>query len=192
MIPSFGQGDVLPPFIGTDVAGHISPRSPYNATMSELVDRFATSAERAAILRGLKGYRDALRNIGYTDGFQWINGSFVEDCEKVKQRPPNDIDVVNVLFRPTRVKSDAPWTMFVNLHGSTVLDPAWSKANFKCDSYFIDLDTPPDIVAGQSAYWFGLFSHQRNTFRWKGMVQVSLQSDDDTAMQLLASKGLGW
>lgn len=192
MIPSFGLGDVLPPFIGSPVGGAGAATSPYIASMSELVDSFGTSVERARILRGLKAYRDELKTVGFARGFQWIDGSFVEACEVVKGRPPGDVDVVNLLFRPLTAKNDPAWNAFIVAHGSTLLDSAYCKATFYCDAYPIDLDVDADIVAGQAAYWFGLFSHQRSTNRWKGMVQIDLFSDDDAAMRLLATKGPGW
>lgn len=191
MIPDFGLGEVLPPFTD-DVAGLSAPRSPYKATMTEFVTRFATSPERANILRGFKGFRDAIRDIGFQQGFQWINGSFVEACELVKGRPPNDIDVVSVLHRPDAHVDDIVWETFVDAYEDTLLDPAHCKKNYLCDAYFIDLDIPAQIVSEQTAYWFGLFSHQRRTFRWKGLVQIDLQCDDDAAMRDLTEIEAGW
>ncbi|HEY0622550.1 DUF6932 family protein [Sphingomonas sp.] len=193
LIPDFGLGNVLPPFMGNDVVGAEQlPRSPYIATMSELVDRFATSPERAAILRGLKAYRDALREAGFESGHQWIDGSFVEACEVVKGRPPGDVDVVSVLHRPTHHAGEDAWTAFIAAYAHTLLNSQHCKATYHCDSYFIDLDIPARLVTEQTAYWFGLFSHQRDTFRWKGLVQLDLQCDDEAAMQLLAQREAGW
>lgn len=191
-IPDFGLGNVLPPFLANDVVGAFAPRSPYSATMSELVTRFATSPERAAILRGLLHFRDEIRNLGFSTGFQWIDGSFVEQCEVVKGRPPSDVDVVSVMRRPDLYAEDAAWAQFVDQYGDTLLDQAHCKAAFHCDAYFIDLDIPPEFVSQQAAYWFGLFSHQRDTFRWKGMVQVELQCDDDAASVVLEEIEAQW
>lgn len=192
VIPAFELGNVLPPFMHGDVVGVWAPRSPYQASMTELVARFATSRERAAILRGLKQFRDDLRRVGFAEGFQWLDGSFVEACELVKGRAPGDIDVVSVLRRPLAVAGDLAWQQFVAQHGGTLLDSDHCKATYSCDAYFIDLNIPPRYVSEQTAYWFGLFSHQRDTFRWKGMVQVDLQSDDDAAMQTLARIEAQW
>jgi len=192
MIPAFGLGSVLPPFLEDDAVGEFLPRSPYMSTMTDLIRRFATSPERAEILRGLKAFRDAIREVGFQEGFQWIDGSFVEDCEAVKGRPPGDVDVVSLLHRPIPHSGDEQWTMFVVQYGDNLLDQAYCKVNFACDAYFIDLDIPPRAVSEQTAYWFGLFSHQRDTFRWKGLVQVDLQSDDEAAMQLLAEIEAAW
>lgn len=191
-IPEFGFGNVLPPFLANDVVGVFAPRSPYLATMSELVMRFATSPERTTILRGLIGFREEIRNLGFSTGFQWIDGSFVEHCEVVKGRPPSDVDVVSVMRRPDYYAEGAAWGQFIDQYGETLLDPAYCKEKFHCDAYFIDLDIPPEFVSVQAAYWFGLFSHQRDTFRWKGMVQVELQCDDDAASVALEEIEAQW
>jgi hypothetical protein len=34
-------------------------------------------------------------------------------------------------------------------------------------------------------FWFGLFSHQRETALWKGIVQIELDADDAAAVALL-------
>ena len=191
-IPAFGLGNVLPPFLSDDAVGAFAPRSPYPATMSEFVRRFATSTERVSILRGFIQFRDELRSAGFQTGFQWVDGSFVEECEKVKGRPPGDVDVVSVLRRPANHFAQEAWEIFVDGHAETLLDQAHCKAEFSCDAYFLDLDVAPDLVSEQTAYWFGLFSHQRDTFRWKGIVQINLQCDDEAAMIALQEIEAAW
>jgi hypothetical protein len=183
MIPAFGPSGVLPPFVGNDPAdrAHVSP---YLASMTEVVSRFATSAERVAILRGLLDYRDALSGAGIFIGFQWLDGSFVENCEAVRGRAPNDIDVVTFAYRPPAAANDGEWRDFVstNIH---LFDWEQTKANFRCDAYYIDLGKPPHLIVADTAYFNGLFSHQRNTSQWKGIVEVCLQADDAAARQLM-------
>src|SRR5580692_10607499 len=91
-LPPFISSGVLPPHL----AGAASPhdRSPYEATPAEVVARFATSGPRRVILRGYLDYRAALREAGFAEGYQWLDGSFVEDVERTEGRPPNDVDVV--------------------------------------------------------------------------------------------------
>lgn len=191
MIPLF-EGGVLPPFIGGDATGALQlPRSPYPATMLSLVERFATSRERGIILRGLMGLREGLRHAGLTEGLQWIDGSFVEDCETVKGRAPGDVDVVNLVRRPAALSGDSDWSAFLNAN-MPLIDPAQTKATYHCDAYFIDLDTDQIAVVERASYWFGLFSHQRDTFRWKGMVQLELMEDDSAAHAALDAKEGTW
>ena len=40
------------------------------------------------------------------------------------------------------------------------------------------------IIVDDTKYWFGLFSHQRNSSLWKGMLSISLDSDDMEAEKL--------
>lgn len=192
MIPDHNEGGVLPPFVGSDATGSQQlPRSPYRASMLAVVERFATSKERTVILRGLISLRAGLREAGFTEGLQWIDGSFVEDCETVKGRAPGDVDVVNLVRRPNAYRGDAAWQTF--LEGNEELfDPSQTKMSFHCDAYFIDLDADPVSLAENSAYWFGLFSHQRDTFRWKGLVQLDLMEDDAAAEAALAVKEGAW
>lgn len=192
MIPDYNDGGVLPPFVGGDATGEQQlPRSPYRSSMLALVDRFATTKERCVILRGLLGLRARLRDAGLSEGLQWVDGSFVEDCEAVKGRPPGDVDVVNLLRRPNGYEDDADWIAF--LTGiADLLDPTQTKAIYSCDAYFFDLDADPMLVVEQAAYWFGLFSHQRETFRWKGIVQLDLNEDDSGADVALSAKEMAW
>lgn len=185
MIPSFGSGDVLPPFVGQSAVGY--PRSPYEATIETFVDHFCTSAARANVLRGLLDYRQALRDAGFAVGFQWLDGSFVENCELVRGRAPDDIDVVSFLEGPSGGLDTC-----IARYGMTLLNSDWTKATYRCDSYIVDLDGEPSSVALLSAYWIGVFSHQRDTFRWKGLVQVRFDESDSTARDLLERKARQW
>lgn len=192
MIPDYNDGGVLPPFVGGDATGEQQlPRSPYRSSMLALVERFATTRERGSILRGLLGLRARLRQVGLSEGLQWVDGSFVEDCESVKGRPPGDVDVVNLLRRPNGYEDDVAWIAFLS-EIADLLDPVNTKANFSCDAYFFDLDADPVGVVEQAAYWFGLFSHQRETFRWKGLVQLDLNEDDSAADAALTAREAVW
>jgi hypothetical protein len=39
------------------------------------------------------------------------------------------------------------------------------------------------------AYWYGLFSHQRETYVWRGVVEVQLSDDDTGARYILEEMG---
>jgi hypothetical protein len=150
--------------------------------MGELVARFGGSPERKAILMGLLAYRQTLRDRGLHEGFQWIDGSFVENVEVGRGRPPADVDVVTFARRPAAMKDDAPWRTFV-MGSPELFDPRVTKKRYLCDAYFVDLDKRSEIVVEDTRYWFGLFSHQRDTSLWKGMLKVPLCSDDDQASE---------
>lgn len=194
MIPPFGLGGVLPPFVGVDPTGAQNlPRSPYLATPHDLADAFCTSPERAAVLRGFFDFRDHLRAQGILEGTQWVDGSFVENCEANLGRAPNDIDVVSLIRRPKHSQSDVDWAQFVQIRLATLFSANWTKQRFCCDSYYVDLDADPLVVAELSAYWMGLFSHQRTSFRWKGLVQVDLSPQDEAdALRLITRREQTW
>lgn len=192
MIPEFNVGGVLPPFLGAGPGAAAAEQSPYGANMLELVQRFGTSPERGALLSGLLRLRARLREIGIEHGLQWIDGSFVENAEITKGRPPGDIDVVTLLRRPQNHVDEDKWRAFVLEHGSTTFNPAHTKAKYSCEAFYVDLFADPESTARQIAYWFGLFSHQRDTFRWKGMVEIRLEEDDSAATAELEGMAQSW
>jgi hypothetical protein len=176
---------VLPPYLGESPSS-AATMSPYHATMLEFAQQFATSAERSAILSGLLNYRRALREIGVMDAFQWMDGSFVEDVETSRGRAPADVDVVTFGHAPPHDDPIAARAWMVANAG--VLDPRQTKQAYSCDAYFVDLEQlrhRPHVLVERTRYWFGLFSHQRETALWKGMVQVPLASNDVEATDLL-------
>jgi hypothetical protein len=179
VIPALGPSGVLPPFVGADATVRAQV-SPYPTTISTIVGRFGTSTERVAILRGLLDYRAALSSVGIVQGFQWIDGSFVEDCETIRQRPPGDVDIVTFAYRP----AVGDWGQFVS-HHLDLFDSTRTKAQFKCDAYYVDLHKRQHLIVTDTSYFNGLFSHQRDTQQWKGMLAVDLNSDDLAAKQLV-------
>ena len=133
--------------------------------------RFSPSPNRRTILTGFLEYRAALHNMGITDGFQWLDGSFLEDVETLEHRPPGDIDVVTFLRTPAGFVP-TPEQMLILEHDST-------KRQFHVDSFFVEIDKlPPETVVSQSAYWYSMWSHRRNQ-AWKGYLQVDLAPDQD-------------
>ncbi len=179
-IPAFDHNGVLPPHRG-------DPRrraelSPYPVTSLQVVERFFTSPEREAILRGWLALRTQLVADGMTDGFQWLDGSFMEDIERRETRPPGDIDVVT-FYRP------AP--AFHIQFAALVALPAWAdrdaaKQTYHVDHFLVDLTVAGEVLVDHTRYWSGLFSHTRDAV-WKGMLRVQLQTpaDDQAALDRL-------
>lgn len=181
MLPNFTLSGVLPPFhpeLGP-TADHIHGRSPYVITPEELVAVFATTEERKSLLRDLFQYRQQLRELGFVHGQQWIDGSFVEDVELQRGRPPGDIDLLTFLVRPHGVEEQTAWAHFLDQHFPVM------EGNGLGPHCFFDLSLPPVVVVRQSVFWFGLFSHQRETALWKGIVQIDIGADDNAAIALL-------
>jgi hypothetical protein len=49
------------------------------------------------------------------------------------------------------------------------------KQKFNLDAFFIDMNGSREVLVSYSRYLLQLFSHQRETFLWKGMLQVRLE-----------------
>lgn len=189
-LPGFTISGLLPPYVGSDpTVSHLT--SPYPTTMDVLAQHFATSPKRGEILRGFLALRQALASLGITDGFQWLNGSFSEHIEMREQRDPRDLDVVTFFKRPAAFKDDAAFAGFFAAN-SNLFTAAYTKQQFCCDAYFVDLDVEPISVVSQTRYWYGLFSHRRATGEWKGMIELPLavsQADTDAA-GILSQRGM--
>jgi hypothetical protein len=184
MIPEHNQSGVLPPFLPGSSPAVLGSMSPYRVTFLDVARRYSTSKERFDILNGLILYRDALRQIGIHQGFQWLNGSFVEDTDKTIARSPADIDIITFSYRPPEYIETADWTKLV-LSRPDIFNPKKSKEKYFCDAYFVDMTIDPVFLINYTHYWFGLFSHQRETFLWKGMLQIPLTENDADVVDFL-------
>lgn len=188
MIPEHNQSGVLPPFLPGSTPASMGAMSPYKVSLLHVAQRFATNEDRIKILKGLVKYRSALRKAGISSGFQWIDGSFVENSEYIKSRPPLDIDIITFSYRPERYRDIEDWRSFVQSN-LALFDPEQNKKRYLCDAYFVDLFSPPLFLVNQTKYWFGLFSHQRETFLWKGMLDVPIAEDDAEVCAFLEQGG---
>jgi hypothetical protein len=170
-IPKAELSGLLPPFLKSPIRR--DGVSPYLATSTELVARYATSPRRIRILEGLLTYRSELRRVGVSGGFQWIDGSFVE----TRSDEPSDVDVVTVSSLPTSYSRT----------DEHLFDAEEAKKRYLCDPYFVDLaGGDPTVAVTEAAYWYGLFSHERRSQRWKGLVQIEMVPPDaDTGARAL-------
>lgn len=154
---------VIPPVSdGTSIE-----RSPYEIDILTFTKMFSLSNERIAILKNFLYYRKFLYELDITSGFQWVNGSFTENVETLRNRPPNDIDVVSFITEP---KNPLPNELF---------DNSYIKQQYQVDSYFVDLNDAPQELVKWTAYWYSMWSHQRDTNIWKGFFQMPLSEQDD-------------
>lgn len=188
MIPANSHDGVLPPFVPGGSPQDLAAVAPYRADLSEFAQRYSTSNERVQILQGLVAYRNALRAAGIDVGFQWLDGSFVEDCESIRGRAPSDIDLITFSVRPKHLSDNGEWRNFIQSRPD-LFDPETTKKTYRCDAYFVDLGSHPVQVVNLTRYFFGLFSHQRDTYLWKGMIEVPL-SGTDHAVETFLSQGV--
>ena len=186
-IPSFSIDGVLPPYVGPGgPGGALQDMTPYVVTAVEVVSTLGTTVKRKTILSRWLDHRTALRGLGFQRGFQWLDGSFVED------KDPNDLDVVTFLFRPASVAQAADLAALMGANAQ-LFDRARVKAHYMLDAFFVDLNASPEGIVNVSRYFLGLFSHRRVDDVWKGMLQVRLENvaDDIAAASLLGPAPAG-
>ncbi len=170
-IPDHNQWGVLVPKRGERETPETC--SPYRASVGELIHRFATSDARRSILDGFLRFRAELREIGMFDAVQWVDGGFLDR----KPTEPADIDVVTLFSKPG---DWAPGHLAELTRARPHLfEPEAAKERFHVDAYYVDLDLEPKGVLRRVTYFFGLFSHQRVTRAWRGLLQVPLPSPDN-------------
>lgn len=183
MIPLHTQSGVLPPFYPGTLPSDPGAMAPYQVQLSEFLIRFGTTIQRINLLKRFIKYRTDLQSKGISEGFQWVDGSFVEQVEITQSRSPKDIDVVTFFFRPDGLTDMDSWEKFVQ-ENSKIFDANTLREEYSTDGYYVDLYIHPAYLVHQIQYWFGLFSHQRETYLWKGLVQIPLEDDVDGSVLL--------
>jgi len=173
-IPNWNAQGVVPPFHSDNPTS--AKRSPYRVSLTDLVLRFGTTVQRQTILDGLLRFRAALYNAGLNNGFQWVDGSFLEHIERIERRDPVDIDVVTFFHFPDGQTQES----LVQAHQG-LFDARRTKVDFHVDGYFVPLlPTAPEMLVQKATYWYSLWSHRRDSL-WKGYLQVDLAPADDAA-----------
>lgn len=182
MIPPFDKNNVLPPYVEGGNPTNLHDQSPYKSDIVEFCTRFATSAQRKSILQGFVKFRLDALSYGINGGIQWIDGSFVEDIEKRDNRAPHDIDVLSMVYFPSKEMEVRTLHAFPSFANHNL-----SKINYMVDHFPLILNYNPIFVVNYTKYWSQLFGHNRNGV-WKGMVELPLYADttnDMMAMDLL-------
>jgi hypothetical protein len=175
-IPKFDHNHVIPPHLGNPALP--SDISPYKCSSLELCQEFSTSSQRINILKGLLAFRQELSNCGLTNGFQWLDGSFLENVEIREQRSPNDLDLITVYWG-----YDIKFQQNLMQNFPQFADSNLSKQTYSLDHYPFDAGYTPIATIEQSKYWVQLFSHNRDAV-WKGMLQIELNTTNEDAQAL--------
>ena len=186
-VPDWDFAGLLPP-IDWDAPLTASLRSPYFICILELVVRFGITDARRRLLTGLLDYRAALHQAGLTRGFQWINGSFLENVEEMEGRDPKDIDIATFFHIPDGHTERTLVDKFRHLFDADQL-----KTRYAIDAYSAMLD-PDDLeaIVQRSVYWYSVWSHTRDGI-WKGYLQVKLGDEQDevarSELERIANEG---
>ena len=175
-IPNWDASGLIPPIDPENPTS--KARSPYFATLGELTVQFGTTPERLALLDGLLQYRQMWHQAGSHLGFQWIDGSFVEDKERNLGSAPDDIDVVTFFVVPPGFSQET----FVATY-QQLFDQERIKAVLKIHAFFVVLnDIDPVRLIERSVYWSSVFSHSRENL-WKGYIQIDLADQADANLR---------
>lgn len=139
-------------------------------------------------MKGFIDYRKALSREGIERGFQWINGSFVEDIERSQSRPPSDIDVVTFFHIPpgdTQMSLvDKSPTLF-NMDEDFYREDR--KRRYGVHAFMVCLDGSPTTLVQSSRLWYRTWSMNAN-LDLKGYIHVPLDPlDDMTGSDVLRS-----
>jgi len=172
-IPAFDHNLVLPPHAGNPADP--SQLSPYPCTTTELCRQLGRTPERRAILGKYLEFRERIRKAGIVNGFQWLDGSFLEDVETREGRPPNDLDLVTVYWGYDRAFLDAVKASFIEF-----ASPRLAKAAYRLDHYPFNAGLHPALTLEETRYWVLLFSHNRQGV-WKGMLRIELNTPVEDA-----------
>jgi hypothetical protein len=175
-IPPWTASGLIPPVNFTLPAS--AERSPYTVSLVDLVSRFATSPERIAILDGFLRYRTRLHAAGLAEGFQWLDGSFVEQVEVREQRAPHDIDVVTFFRLPKECDQRELLANHHDVLSGAKAETTLRKRDYSVDAYLVSLSQPAELLVRQSTYWYSVWSHRRDA-TWKGYLQVDLAPHED-------------
>ncbi|MDR3109921.1 MAG: hypothetical protein LBU65_09600 [Planctomycetaceae bacterium] len=173
-IPDWDEFGVLPAYDIVEGPASVK-RSPYVVSLIDVVRRFAISPERIKILDEFLKFRKRLTDKGLVNGFQWVNGSFIEDVERLRQRPPKDLDVVTFLELPDAESQQTFDKYYQEVVGSDRI----------IDARIVPL--PPTItldIITEFLYWSGMWSHCRDSKRWKGFLQIGLNPKEDIDARL--------
>ena len=174
-IPEWTTQGILPPIHPSSEL-----RAPYIVLLDEVVLRFGTTPARQAITEGFLQYRTELHAAGLIEGFQWIDGSFLENIELLESRPPNDVDVITFYRLPNGVTQAD-----LAQQAPGLFDRIQVHERLRVDAGVQCLDVPSERIVAQSMYWYSMWSHRRDR-SWKGFLQVDLSpSEDDMARRTL-------
>lgn len=184
-IPALKNG-LLPPHHSSQNGGPARPDelSPFLATTLELCQRFGGTLERRAILRGYLQMRQRLTDLQVVEGFQWVDGHFLEEYEKRTRKPPESIRVVTFCRTPKAIADPNYSSLFQPLMSRRV-----TQATFHVSHQLISLGWPAHSIIEATRMQAAMMSHSDEGV-WKGYIRIPLNTPDDdaAALQHLAAK----
>lgn len=164
---------IIPP-VSPGQVGNSPDRSPYIVPMDGFVDMFSLSDHRNRLLVKFLEYRNLWYQAGIHQGFQWIDGSFMENIELLEDRGPKDIDVVTFASIPAAISQETPPEAC-----GLLFDHAHCKHRYHVDAYFVQTgNVVNEYTIKLVSYWYSVWSHRRDN-TWKGFIQIPLDKHLD-------------
>ncbi len=181
-IPNFNNQGLLPPHNGNPA--DMSGSSPYPATTVELCNKFGTTAERREILKGFLQLRDLMRQLEVLEGFQWVNGRFMEQ-DIGKRKTPDHIQVVT-FYKPSPLVRHPDYAELVKPLKNTKA----TRDRFLVDHSIVNLEMTVEKIINHTRHYAGLLSHESESGTWKGLLRIELNTaaDDHEAMRRLTER----
>ncbi len=171
-IPAWNEIGLLPPFTTGPASAFRS--SPYQVSLVNMVRHFGGTVIRRELLTGLLDFRAGLHEVGLADGFQWVDGSFVEDSLQRDGREPRDLDIVT-FYRPSKHQDEETLVS----RSRSLFDRLANMHRFQTDAHFVGLQSGDSYYLSQRiAYWHRLWSHTREG-ETKGYLQIDLSNGED-------------
>lgn len=148
----------------------MSDLSPYRCDTLEICKKLGTTKERVEILKGLLNFRQRMSQNGIINGFQWLDGSFIENIEITEKRPPRDLDLVSFYGDLTIEEQKVKRKQFIEF-----FNPSLAKDKYKLDHYAVDYSFRPEVTIEMTRYWIQLFTHNRLGV-WKGILRLEMNT----------------
>jgi len=177
-VPSWNARGVVDPANPSSPTG--ADRSPYAVSLREFVECFGTTHSRITILQGYLSYRARMHAAGLVSGFQWLDGSFLENIEMLEHRDPKDIDVVTFFDMPPGHNQLSLMAGNPGLFPTNGAEHDAIKTTHFVDGYSQVLAAPAARLISKATYWYSMWSHRRD-MTWKGFFQVDLAPAEDAA-----------
>jgi len=176
-IPGFNNQGVLPPYDGDTAC--MDNSSPYLATTLELCQKFGTTADRRKILRGFLKFRGLLNSLQIREGFQWVDGRFMEK-DPDRGSGPDCIQVVT-FCKDSPLMDDSK---FDELSEPLRADNTEIRKLYRVDPLLVSLDWPLEEIIANTRFYSSLMSHQQETGIWKGMLEIKLATSNEDARSM--------
>lgn len=94
-----------------------------------------------------------------------------------KAERPRDIDVVNFFYLPEGRDEETLYQAYPALFDAEAV-----KSRHAVDAYQAPLRPERgEAIVDDCVYWYGVWSHKRYTWEWRGCVRVGLSPDGDEA-----------